>query len=41
VKNPTGGEEIVHRSPAEIIEDISRGDAKAAEVLEKIRVLLK
>lgn len=40
VKNPNGGEEITHRSPAEIIEEISRGDAEAAEILEGIKGLL-
>jgi len=40
VKNPNGGEEITHRSPAEIIEEISRGDAEAAEILESIKGLL-
>ena len=40
VKNPNGGEEVVHRSPAEIIEEISRGDAEAAEILESIKGLL-
>jgi type I restriction enzyme M protein len=40
VKNPNGGEEVVHRSPTEIIEDISRGDAEAAEILEGIKGLL-
>jgi type I restriction enzyme M protein len=40
VKNPNGGEEVVHRSPAEIIEEISRGDAEAAEILGRIKELL-
>jgi type I restriction enzyme M protein len=40
VKNPSGGEEITHRSPAEIIEEISRGDAEAADILEGIKGLL-
>jgi len=40
VKNPNGGEEIAHRSPAEIMEEISRGDAECAEVLERIKALL-
>jgi type I restriction enzyme M protein len=40
VKNPSGGEEVTHRSPAEIIEEISRGDAEAAEILEGIKGLL-
>jgi type I restriction enzyme M protein len=40
VKNPNVGEEVTHRSPAEIIEEISRGDAEAAEILEGIKGLL-
>jgi type I restriction enzyme M protein len=40
VKNPNGGEEIAHRSPAEIMEEISRGDAECAEILERIKALL-
>jgi type I restriction enzyme M protein len=40
VKNPSAGEEVIHRSTAEIIEEISRGDAEAAEILEGIRGLL-
>jgi len=40
VKNPNGGEEIAHRSPAEIMEEISRGDAESAEILERIKALL-
>ncbi|MFA6173828.1 MAG: N-6 DNA methylase [Kiritimatiellales bacterium] len=37
VKNPNGGEEIAHRSPQEIMEEISRRDAESAEILEKIK----
>jgi len=40
VKNPNGGEEVTHRSPAEIIEEISRVDAEAAEIMEGIKGLL-
>ena len=40
VKNPNGGEEITHRSPQEIMDEISRGDAEAAEVLLRIKALL-
>lgn len=40
VKNPNGGEEVVHRSPAEIIEEISRGDAEAAEILGRVQELV-
>jgi type I restriction enzyme M protein len=41
VKNPNGGEEVTHRSPQEIMEEISRGDAESAEILERIKALLK
>ena len=41
VKNPNGGEVVAHRSPQEIMEEISRGDAEAAEVLKRIKALLK
>jgi len=41
VKNPNGGEVVAHRSPQEIMEEISRGDVEAAEVLTRIRALLK
>lgn len=40
VKNPDGGEEIIHRSPAEILDEIAALDAKAAEVLGNVRRLL-
>jgi len=40
VKNPNGGEEIAHRSPAEILEEIAALDAESAEVLGNIRALL-
>lgn len=40
VKNPNGGEEVKHRSPKEIIEEIASLDAESAEVLEKIRALV-
>ncbi|MBN2702737.1 MAG: N-6 DNA methylase [Pontiellaceae bacterium] len=40
VKNPNGGEEIVHRSPQEIMDEIAALDAESAEVLAKIRGLL-
>jgi type I restriction enzyme M protein len=40
VKNPDGGEEIIHRSPAEILDEIAALDAEAAEVLGNIRGLL-
>jgi type I restriction enzyme M protein len=41
VKNPDGGEEIVHRSPEKIMAEIAALDAKSAKVLENIKALLK
>ena len=40
VKNPNGGEEIVHCSPQAIMDEIAALDAESAEVLENIRALL-
>jgi type I restriction enzyme M protein len=40
VKNPNGGEEITHRSPEEIIDEIVALDAESAEVLGNIKALL-
>jgi len=40
VKNPNGGEEVTHRSPAAIMEEIASLDAESAKVLKKIRGLL-
>lgn len=40
VKNPNGGEEFIHRSPQEIMDEIVALDAESAEVLGKIRGLL-
>jgi len=40
VKNPNGGEEIAHRSPAAIMEEIAALDAESAEVLGNIKALL-
>jgi type I restriction enzyme M protein len=40
VKNPNGGEEIVHRSPAEILDEIAALDTEGAEVLSNIKALL-
>ena len=37
VKNPNGGEEVTHRSPQAIIEEIIALDAESAEVLAKSR----
>jgi len=39
-KNPNGGEEITHRRPEEIMEEIATLDAESAEVLRRIRGLL-
>ena len=40
VKNPDGGEEIAHRSPQAIMDEIAALDAESAEVLASIRALL-
>ncbi len=40
VKNPNGGEEIAHRSPEAIMEEIASLDAESAEVLGNIKALL-
>ena len=40
VKNPNGGEEVVHRSPQAIMDEIAALDAKSAEVLANIKALL-
>ena len=40
VKNPDGGEEITHRSPLHIMDEIAALDAESAEVLANIRKLL-
>ena len=40
VKNPNGGEEVTHRSPQEIMDEIAALDAESAEVLANIRGLL-
>lgn len=40
VKNPNGGEEVVHRSPEDIMNEIAALDAESAWVLERIRTLL-
>lgn len=40
VKNPNGAEEIVHRSPKEIMREIAKLDAESAKVLEKIGTLV-
>ncbi len=40
VKNPDGGEEITHRSPKQIMEEIAALDAESAKVLKTIKGLL-
>jgi type I restriction enzyme M protein len=40
VKNPNGGEEVKHRSPEAIMNEIAALDAESAKVLGKIRGLL-
>jgi type I restriction enzyme M protein len=40
VKNPNGGEEVTHRSPQEIMDEIAALDAESAKVLGNIRGLL-
>jgi type I restriction enzyme M protein len=39
-KNPDGGEDVVHRSPEEILDEIAALDAESAEVLATVRGLL-
>lgn len=41
VKNPNGGEEVVHRSPQEILDEIAALDAESAEVLASIRTFIE
>ncbi len=40
VKNPNGGEEVTHRSPEVIMDEIVALDAESAEVLQTIRGLI-
>ena len=40
VKNPNGGEEVVHRYPQDIINQIAALDAESANVLGNIKKLL-
>ena len=40
VKNPNGGEEVTHRSPQDIMDEIAALDAESAEVLATIRGML-
>jgi type I restriction enzyme M protein len=39
-RNPNGGEEIVHRSPKIIMDEIAALDAESSEALENIKALL-
>ena len=40
VKNPKGGEEVIHSTPQEIMDEIAALDAESAEVLSIIKALL-
>src|ERR1700722_2428829 len=40
VNNPDGGEEVKHRSPQEIMEEILALDSESAEILEGVKALL-
>jgi type I restriction enzyme M protein len=40
VKNPNGGEEVAHRTPEDIMDEIAALDAESAEVLQAIRAML-
>ena len=40
MKNPNGGEEVIHRSPQDIMDEIAALDLESAEVLQTIRGLL-
>ncbi len=40
VKNPKGGDEVVLRSPQEIMDEIAALDAESADVLAAIRELV-
>jgi type I restriction enzyme M protein len=40
VKNPNGGEEVIRRSPQQIMDEIAVLDAESAEVLGKIKALV-
>ncbi len=40
VKNPSGGEEVIHRSPQDIMDEIAALDLESAGVLARIRGLL-
>jgi type I restriction enzyme M protein len=40
VKNPSGGDEVLLRTPADILDEIAALDAESAEVLATIRGLI-
>ena len=40
VKNPNGGDEVLLRTPTDILDEIAALDAESAEVLATIRGLL-
>ena len=40
MKNPNGNEEVIHRSPQAIMDEIAALDAESADVLANIRALL-
>jgi type I restriction enzyme M protein len=40
VKNPNGGEEVKHRNPQEIMDEIAALDAESADALASIKALL-
>jgi type I restriction enzyme M protein len=40
VKNPNGNDEVIHRSPAEIIAEIEALDGENHAILQRIRALL-
>ena len=40
VKNPNGGDEVAHRSPQDIMDEIAALDGESADVLQTIRALL-
>ncbi len=40
VKNPNGGEEVTHRSPEAIMDEIAALDAESARILESIKALV-
>jgi type I restriction enzyme M protein len=40
LRNPNGGEEVVHRSPQEILDEVAALDAQSADALARIRAML-